>query len=45
MRRTDGATWQTVIIRRDGTGDVGIFIGERAGTHHKTFRLPSDGHA
>jgi hypothetical protein len=42
MRRTDGATWQTVIVRSDGTGDVGIFIGERAGTHHEAFRLPPD---
>jgi hypothetical protein len=42
MRRTNGATWQTVIIRTDGTADVGIFIGEWSGTHHKTFRLPSD---
>jgi hypothetical protein len=35
MRRTDGATWETVIVRSDGTGDVGVFIGERAGTHHR----------
>ena len=42
MRRTDGATWQTVIIRTDGTADVGIFIGERSGTDHQTFRLPPD---
>lgn len=39
MRRIDGATWQTVIVRKDGTGDVGIFIGERAGTKHRSFRL------
>ena len=39
MRRIDGATWQTVDIRADGTGDVGIFIGEWAGTHHRGFRL------
>ncbi len=39
MRRTNGATWQTVVVRTDGTGDVGIFIGEWAGTQHKSFRL------
>jgi hypothetical protein len=39
MRRTDGATWETVIVRSDGTGDVGVFIGERAGTHHRDFEL------
>jgi hypothetical protein len=39
MRRIDGATWQTVVIRTDGTGDVGIFIGEWTGTKHKTFRV------
>ncbi len=39
MRRTDGATWETVVIRSDGTGDVGIFIGEWAGTHHRQFQL------
>ncbi len=39
MRRIDGATWQTVIVRTDGTGDVGTFVGEWAGTKHKGFRL------
>jgi hypothetical protein len=39
MRRTNGATYQTVVIRTDGTGDVGIFIGELTGTHHRQFRL------
>jgi hypothetical protein len=39
MRQTNGATWQTVVVRTDGTADVGIFIGEWAGTHHKSFRL------
>lgn len=39
MRRTNGATWQTVVVRTDGTADVGIFIGEWTGTHHKSFRL------
>jgi hypothetical protein len=39
MRRINGATWQTVVIRTDGTGDVGIFIGEWTGTHHRQFRL------
>lgn len=39
MRRTDGATWETVIVRSDGTGDVGVFIGEWSGTHHRGFAL------
>jgi hypothetical protein len=39
MRRIDGATWQTIEIRTDGTGDDGIFIGEWAGTHHRSFRI------
>jgi hypothetical protein len=41
MRRINGATYQTVVIRTDGTGDVGIFIGELAGSHHRQFRLAS----
>lgn len=41
MRRIDGATWQTVVINTDGTGDVGIFIGEWTGFKHKRFRLSS----
>src|SRR5579884_109723 len=41
MRRIDGATWQTVVIRTDGTGDVAIFIGEWTGYKHRTFRLSS----
>ncbi len=39
MRRTNGATWQTVVVRTDGTGYVAIFIGERGGNTHKSFRL------
>ncbi|MBV9607001.1 MAG: hypothetical protein JO027_17950 [Solirubrobacterales bacterium] len=39
MRRIDGATWQTVVVRTDGTGDVAIFIGERGGNTDKDFRL------
>jgi len=39
MRRTNGATWQTVVVNTDGTGYVAIFIGERGGNTHKTFRL------
>lgn len=39
MRRTNGATWQTVVVRTDGTGYVDIFIGERGGNTHKTFSL------
>jgi hypothetical protein len=41
MRRIDGATWETVIVRTDGSGDVGVFIGEMAGsgTKHRHFRL------
>jgi hypothetical protein len=31
MRRTKGATWQTVVVRTDGTGYVAIFIGELGG--------------
>ncbi len=39
MRRTNGATWQTVVVRTDGTGYVAIFIGERGGNTHKSFQL------
>lgn len=39
MRRTNGATWQTVVVRTDGTGYVAIFIGERGGNTHKGFQL------
>jgi len=42
MRRTDGATWETLVIRTDGTGDLGIFIGEWSGTKHHEFRLALD---
>lgn len=39
VRRTDGATWQTVVVRTDGTGYVAIFIGERGGNTHRDFQL------
>jgi hypothetical protein len=39
VRRTNGATWQTVVVRTDGTGYVAIFIGERGGNTHKDFQL------
>jgi hypothetical protein len=39
MRRTNGATWQTVVVRTDGTGYVAIFIGEQGGNTHKNFEL------
>lgn len=39
IRRTNGATWQTVVVRTDGTGYVAIFIGERGGNTHKNFQL------
>jgi hypothetical protein len=39
MRRTNGATWQTVVVRTDGSGYVAIFIGELSGSTHKTFQL------
>jgi hypothetical protein len=39
MRRTNGATWQTVVVRTDGTGYVNIFVGERGGNTHKSFQL------
>jgi hypothetical protein len=39
MRRTNGATWQTVVVRTDGTGYVAIFIGEQGGNTHKSFQL------
>jgi hypothetical protein len=42
MRRVDGATYETVVVRTDGSGDVGIFIGELAGTHHREFRVGAD---
>jgi hypothetical protein len=40
MRRTNGATWQTVVVRTDGTGYVDIFVGEVGGSNtHKSFQL------
>ena len=39
MRRIDGATYETVVIRADGSGDVGVFIGERTGVTHQAFRV------
>jgi len=39
MRRANGATWQTVVVRTDGTGYVAIFIGEWGGNTHKSFQL------
>jgi hypothetical protein len=39
MRRTNGATWQTVVVRTDGTGYVSIFVGELGGNTHKSFQL------
>lgn len=39
MRRINGATWQDVVVRTDGTGYVAIFIGERGGNTHKSFQL------
>ena len=39
MRRIDGATWETVIVRADGTGDVGVWIGEWTGTKHMRFTV------
>ena len=39
VRRTNGATWQTVVVRTDGTGYVAIFIGEQGGNTHKNFEL------
>jgi hypothetical protein len=39
MRRTNGATWQTVVVRTDGTGYVNIFVGEQGGNTHKSFQL------
>lgn len=39
MRRTNGATWQTVVVRTDGTGYVAIFVGEQGGNTHKSFQL------
>jgi hypothetical protein len=40
MRRTNGATWQTVVVRTDGTGYVAIFVGEEGGSNtHKSFQL------
>jgi hypothetical protein len=39
MRRVDGATYETVVIRTDGTGDVGVFIGEWTGVVHQRFRV------
>lgn len=40
MRRIDGATWETVVVRTDGTGYVAIFVGEEGGSNtHRSFQL------
>jgi hypothetical protein len=39
MRRINGATYQTVVIRTDGSGEVGEFIGEWTGVVHQQFRV------
>jgi len=41
MRRIDGATYETVEIHADGTGNVGLFIGEWSGVVHRGFALGS----
>jgi hypothetical protein len=41
MRRIDGATYETVVIRTDGTGEVGEFIGEWTGVVHQQFEVGS----
>jgi len=41
MRRIDGATYETVVIRTDGTGQVGEFIGEWTGVVHQPFQIGS----
>jgi hypothetical protein len=41
MRRIDGATYETVVIRTDGTGEVGEFIGEWTGVVHQPFQVGS----
>lgn len=39
MRRIDGATYETVEIHTDGSGVVGVFIGEWTGVVHQPFDL------
>ena len=39
MRRVDGATYETVVIRTDGAGVVGEFIGEWTGVVHQQFQI------
>ena len=39
MRRIDGATYETVMVRADGTGEVGEFIGEWTGVVHQPFQV------
>lgn len=41
MRRIDGATYETVQINTDGSGYVGLFIGEWTGVVHQQFALGS----
>lgn len=41
MRRIDGATYETVVIRTDGTCQVGEFIGEWTGVVHQPCRVSS----
>ena len=41
MRRIDGATYETVVIRTDGTGEVGEFIGKWTGVAHQQFQVGS----
>jgi hypothetical protein len=41
MRRIDGATYETVVVRTDGTGEVGEFIGEWTGVVHQQLQVGS----
>jgi hypothetical protein len=39
MRRIEGLMFETVVVRRDGSGQVGHLIGEISGTHYQSFQL------
>jgi hypothetical protein len=39
MRQVQGQTWQTVTVRADGHGAVGMFIGEVTGVKYAPFTL------
>jgi hypothetical protein len=39
MRRIEGLLFQTIVVRRDGSGEIGKLVGEINGVQFRPFRL------